>query len=281
MKGIVLRALGLVLLLLAGLQTSYAASSDMRIIRDVAYGSQPAQHFDVYLPAQPKQAPVIFMVHGGGWRIGDKTNPGVVENKVARWVTQGYVFISTNYRMLPEADPITQAEDVGKAMAVAQQKAAEWGADPKRFILMGHSAGAHLVSMLVASPELVKKSGVQAWLGTVALDSAAFNVEQLMKIPHGKLYDEAFGKDPIYFLFVFFFKLLKQTTQPLLVVCSIPRGPTSCPLAKLLVEKSRSLGTRTQLLEENLSHMDINRELGKAGAYTDQVERFMQSLTSK
>lgn len=65
-----------------------------RVERDIAYGPHPKQRFDVYLPAQVKAgAPILFMVHGGGWRIGDKDSRGVTGNKAAHWLQKGFVFV--------------------------------------------------------------------------------------------------------------------------------------------------------------------------------------------
>ena len=110
----------------------------VRVERGIAYGSDKQQSFDVYIPAQAKNAPVIFMVHGGAWSMGDKSMERVVKNKVARWVPKGFIFITTNYRLLPNADPLEQARDVVSAIAVAQAKAESWGGDSSKFILMGH-----------------------------------------------------------------------------------------------------------------------------------------------
>src|SRR5207247_470736 len=112
-----------------------------------------------------------FMVHGGAWVLGDKASPGVMENKVARWAARGYILLSVDYRMIPEADPLEQAEDVARALAAAQAKAASWGGDPSKFVLMGHSAGAHLVGLLAADPARAFKRGAKPWLGAVLLDS--------------------------------------------------------------------------------------------------------------
>lgn len=124
----------------------------VKLISDMAYGPDEKQRMDVYIPAMAKGAPVIFMVHGGAWRVGDKAGRGVVENKVARWVPKGIIFISANYRLLPGADPLVQAGDIALAMAKAQANAEKWGGDPAKFVLMGHSAGAHLVSLVSANP---------------------------------------------------------------------------------------------------------------------------------
>ena len=131
---------------------SNVSPSHIQTLSDIAYGTDPAQRFDVYIPANVKQAPVLFMVHGGGWDSGDKANAASVLNKMQYWTARGYVFISTNYRLLPQADVGQQAQDVAFAISHAQTHASEWGADANRFILMGHSAGAHLVSLVMASP---------------------------------------------------------------------------------------------------------------------------------
>lgn len=70
-----------------------ALPAGARALRDVAYGDDPRQRYDVYLPAQPQRAPVILFVHGGGWANGNKDNPGVVENKAAYWLPKGYVLV--------------------------------------------------------------------------------------------------------------------------------------------------------------------------------------------
>jgi arylformamidase len=76
---------------------------------------------------------------------------------------QGYVLVSTNYRLLPAARPLEQAGDVARALALVQKQAPQWGADPKRLVLMGHSAGAHLAMLLHASPDMAAKAGAQRW----------------------------------------------------------------------------------------------------------------------
>src|SRR3546814_1535129 len=82
---------------------------------------------------------------------------------------------------LREADPVTQAADVGHALAAVQARAAGWGGDPARILLIGHSAGAHLVAFLAADAGFAKRQGAKPWLGTVSLDSAALDVVELMQ----------------------------------------------------------------------------------------------------
>ena len=256
---------------------SAALPGGARVVRDVHYGKDDLQRMDVYLPPQAENAPVIFMVHGGGWRRGDKGAKSVVENKMTRWVPKGFIFISTNYRMLPKTTPVEQAQDIASALAFAQGKAASWGGDPAKFIIMGHSAGAHLVALLAVSPAMALKAGVRPWFGTVSLDSAALDVMQTMQAKHYRLYDKAFGSDPAYWKAASPYHALTETVTPFLAVCSTRRSD-SCPQATRFVAKVTSLKVRASVLEQDLSHMDINQNLGVEGRYTDAVETFMGTL---
>ncbi len=250
---------------------------DTRVARDVAYGSDAKQRFDVYMPKQGKNAPVIFMVHGGGWAHGDKAMSRVVENKAKHWLPQGYVFISVNNRLLPQATVEQQAQDVAQALAYAQAHSAEWGADPTKFVLMGHSAGAHLIALLSSSPALAAQAGAKPWLGSVILDSAAYDVGDIMRGRHLPLYDHAFGSDPARWRAFSPLDALTRATPPVLSVCSSQRMK-SCAQAQDYADKAKGLGTRAAVLPENLSHSEINATLGAGGAYTDAVDAFLHSL---
>ena len=255
-----------------------ALPAGVRLLRDIPYGSDPRQRFDVYLPAAPvKDAPVLFMVHGGAWMVGNKSASAVVDNKVARWVPRGFIFISVNYRLLPAARPLDQAGDVAKALAVAQDKAAEWGGERGRFILMGHSAGAHLVSLLAADPGLARQTGAGPWRGTVALDSAAYDLTKIMAGKHYGFYDRAFGNDPDYWRASSPLLRLQGPGAPFLAVCSSVRPDQPCRQAGEFVQRAQALGLRSQLLEQPLSHRDINQRLGEKADYTQAVEAFMAS----
>ena len=249
----------------------------MRLLRDVAYGSDPRQRMDVYLPAQVQGAPVLLLVHGGGWRHGDKAHVRLVQNKLEHWVGQGVVLVSVNYRMLPDALPDVQARDVAQALAQAQQQAASWGADARRFVLMGHSAGAHLVALLAASPEGLRAVGAQPVLGTVVLDSGAMDVVQTMQARHAPLFDAAFGSDQDFWRAVSPQHQLRAGAAPLLVVCSSQRR-APCQQARQFAERGQPLGVRVDVLPQALSHGDINEQLGLQGPYTDAVDGFLRSL---
>jgi arylformamidase len=201
----------------------------------------------------------------------------VVENKVARWVPKGFIVVSVNYRMLPKAGPLQQAADVAAALAAAQQAAVNWGGDSAKFILMGHSAGSHLVGLLTASPAMATQHGARPWLGSVLLDGAAFDVARIMQAPHPRLYDQAFGSDADHWRAASPLQVLTPQALPALAVCS-SRRRESCRQAKAYAVKAVSLGASTQVLEEDLSHREINQQLGLEGRYTAAVETFMRRL---
>lgn len=253
-----------------------ALPAGTRVLRDLGYGPDPRQRFDVYLPAQARNAPVVLFVHGGGWENGNKDNPGVVEGKAADWLPRGWVLVSTNYRMQPDTAPLEQAGDIARALAEVQRLAPKWGADPARVMLAGHSAGAHLVALLGADPALWGQAGARRPLGVLSLDSGALDVPELMRRPRNPpLYRRAFGDDPAAWVAASPWHRLGRGALPMLLVCSTRRND-ACPQARAMQAKAAGLGVAIEVLPQDLSHMAINRSLGEASAYTTAVDRWLQ-----
>ena len=245
-----------------------------RVERDVAYGPDSAQRLDVYLPAKAQAAPVVFMVHGGAWMVGDKAAAKVVDNKVAHWLPQGVGVVSINYRMSRVPRVLDQVDDVARALALVQARASGWGLDTRRVLVMGHSAGAHLVALMTSDPALATAHGTQPWLGTVALDSAALDVPQIMQKRHYGFYDRVFGADPVFWASVSPLQRLQATpVVPMLLVCSFRRSD-SCPPAHAFAARAQGLGGTVTVLPVNLSHADVNGTLGLDGPYTRAVDDF-------
>jgi acetyl esterase/lipase len=246
-------------------------------VRNVAYGPDPAQRFDLYLPANAADAPVVFYVHGGGWANGDKTNPGLA-SKLAHWLPKGYAVISSNYRMVPVVAPLEQARDIARAVALVQRRASEWKLDPERMVLMGHSAGAHLVALLGSDPRLLAEAGATRPRGVVALDSGALDVPALMGMPRvPRLYQDAFGSDPVAWRAVSPQHRLTGDAVPMLLVCARDRRfPTApCDEARKLAGRAKSLGVPMTVQAEALDHGEINKQLGDASDYTRAVSAWI------
>lgn len=243
-------------------------------LADISYGTGALQKFDLYSPPAPKAAPLIIMVHGGAWRFGDKANSGVVKNKAAYWTQKGYIFASVNYPMMPKATPYAQAQSVAKAVAFIQKNATNYGIDPRRIILMGHSAGAHLVTLVSADKALQKQAGVAPWAGTVSLDTGALDIPKIMTGKPQRFYVKAFGSDPKLWRKTSPMLVLRQRTEPVLLVCSRQRRGV-CKTVKTYADKAKSYGSRARVLPVDLSHKQINETLGTATQYTRLVDKWI------
>lgn len=249
-----------------------------QVTQNIAYGSEPEQRLDVYRPATGDRLPVIVMMHGGAWTGGSKSSTGVVVNKVGHWLPKGYVFVSVETRLVPKADPLQQAGDLAAALAFVQKNAASWGGDASKIVLMGHSAGAHIAALISADRSIGEKAGLKPWAGTVALDSAAYDVTAVMNQPrHPKLYDTAFGKDPEFWAKVSPTLQIKSGAPPMLLVCSSLRR-LSCRQAETFAAKAAG---KAQVLPVALRHGPINSELGEDSGYTRDVDDFLASIGVK
>jgi arylformamidase len=138
-------------------ETSLAARSRLKAHLDVAYGSTPKQTLDVF-PAMHApthgaartrtQPPILMFIHGGYWRSLDKSD---VSYLATPWVKSGVTFVAVNYDLAPA---VTMEEIVRQnLMAVTWLflHAGQFGADPHRIYVAGHSAGGHLTAMLMAA----------------------------------------------------------------------------------------------------------------------------------
>lgn len=264
------------LFLAACAATAHAATTPT--LSDIAYGPDPDQRYDFYRPASTDKVPLVLMVHGGGWSFGDKDVGRVVNNKVDRWLPRGIAFITINYRMQPKAPPLEQARDVARALADVQKNWQKFGIDRSNIVLMGHSAGAHLIALLAARPELLAEAGAQPWRGSVLLDSGALDVPAIMNARHFRLYDRAFGSNPADWTAASPIHQLRQATAPILAVCSSHRD-NSCPQARAFASKAQGMGTQAEVLAVNKTHGEINAQLGDDPDYTAAVERFISRLS--
>jgi acetyl esterase/lipase len=254
----------------------------VRKLADVPYGSAGRQRIDVYLPppgtAPASGAPILVMVHGGAWIFGNKNSPGVVGEKLAHWTAHGWILVSVDNRLWPEADPLTQSRDVAAALGLVQKEATSWGGDAKRLILMGHSAGAHLVALLSASPTLAAQSGAAPWAGTVVLDSAAIDLTTLMQHRHARFYDRVFGADPVAWHDASPTDRLEAGATPMLLVCSTLRADDSCAQTQRFADRAAALRLEAAVHKEALSHLEVNASLGRPGPYTQVVDAFIASV---
>src|SRR5574343_827971 len=266
----------LIAFIAAALTTMVSAASPM--LSNRPYGPEPEQRYDLYRTTDRHDVPLILMVHGGGWFRGDKDMARVVDAKADHWLPQGLAFATTNYRMQPKAPPLEQARDVALALADLQRQAAKTGVHRSNVVLMGHSAGAHLIALLAARPELLAEAGAEPPKGYVLLDSGALDVPAIMNARHFRLYDRAFGDNPADWVAASPFHQLRQATAPMLAICS-SRRENACPQAKAFAGKAVGLGSRVEVLPLDKTHGEINAQLGSDPAYTAAVDDFLKQLS--
>jgi len=249
---------------------------------DLAYGPDARHRMDVYRPDRPS-GPILLMVHGGGWRHGHKAMPLVIDGKLQHFVArQGWILVSTDYRLAPAARPGQQAQDVARALALVQHMAPAWGGDADAVVLMGHSAGGHLVALASASEAIRQAAGARGWLASVVLDGAAFDPVALMHGRHLPLYDQAFGPQPADWREASPTAALSASSKPipLLLVCSLPRPDDACEESRRFAQRVGAVGGRAEVFPTPLTHRAVNAELGKDLRYTGVIEDFLRSVTA-
>ncbi len=134
----------------------------IRVVRGEAYGPDPRQTLDVYAPhggqgGRQGAAPVAVFFYGGSWDSGRRQDYGWVGHALA---SRGFVAIIADYRVYPQVRYPGFLEDGAQAVRWARDHARDYGGDPDRIVLAGHSAGAYNAVMLGLDGRLLKAAGV-------------------------------------------------------------------------------------------------------------------------
>jgi acetyl esterase/lipase len=184
---------GLLALGILGLPACRAADNHRRLLPeatttlDVSYAADDArQALDVYAPRTPGPHPVVVFVHGGYWHTQGRRYlqplTGLYGNVGVALAARGVVAVLPSYRLFPAATLDQELDDVLSALVWARAHAAEHGGDPRRLVLAGHSAGAHLIMTAATSPERLRARGLapEDVRGYVAL-SGIYDVPGLLE----------------------------------------------------------------------------------------------------
>src|SRR6185369_8472443 len=195
-------------LVLAQPKIAVSAPAKLIVKQDIPYTepADPRQKVDIYAPEGAKNLPVVFWIHGGGWQTGDRTN---VQVKPQAFVDKGFVFVSTGYRILTNVEMGTIFRDIAKSVRWVHEHIAEHGGDPKRMLLMGHSAGAQLAALICIDDRYLKAEGLSLDIikGCVPVDGDTYDVPAIIETAetrrrvHGQPpakngHREKFGNDP-------------------------------------------------------------------------------------
>src|SRR5688572_1755734 len=142
------RRLFFLLFLLFGAVSDASDFDQWTVLRNIEY-ARADEHLlklDLHLPRGRVRSPLIVWVHGGAWRSGSKSNM-----PLARIVEEGYAVASVDYRLSTQAKFPAQIHDIKAAIRFLRGHSREWGTQPKKIVIAGDSAGAHLATLVGVS----------------------------------------------------------------------------------------------------------------------------------
>jgi arylformamidase len=225
---------------------------------------------DIHAPAGACNAPVVMWVHGGGYQEGDKSNQ--MADKVSLFNGKGWLLVSVNYRLtvpgdLSSAHYPDQFDDVAASIAWVKTNIGRYGGDPSRVALLGHSAGADIVSNVASNPSYLASYHLSpADLRCVGpLDTEGFDKPDADASEQAQ-WQEAFGNDPNYKVDTSASLLIKPN-QGMPPTIGVYRGTaTRQSIEKAFIAKVASIGVTTDLIDaRSLTHAEVNSQIGAPG----------------
>lgn len=163
-SGFQISLLGVLLTTSACTQTAFVAANlpthfdETVVVQDRAYGPDPAQKLDIYIPADNTKQPleVVVFFYGGRWTYGAKENYRFVGSTFA---DRGFLVVIPDYRKYPQVRFPVFVEDGAKALSWVYDHIAESHGNPTRIHVVGHSAGAHVGALVTADPRYLADEG--------------------------------------------------------------------------------------------------------------------------
>lgn len=145
-------------------------ASDYTRRDDIAYGDNPRQRLDVYLPRAPQAAgglPVVVFFYGGSWNSGSRKDYAFIGEALT---SRGFIVVVPDYRLYPEVRYPGFVQDSAQAVAWALRSIAAYGGDARRVFVMGHSAGAYNAAMVALDQRWLREAGaapsqLRGWIG--------------------------------------------------------------------------------------------------------------------
>jgi acetyl esterase/lipase len=228
---------------------------------DVAYGKDPLQKLDIYAPRDAKDAPIVLFFHRGEWSKGDKSEAAY---KPKFLNDNGIVFISANYRLSPAVKHPAHIQDVASAVRWVYDHAGQFGGSPKKIVVMGHSAGCHLVTLLTLDPRYLPEVKLRPsdLCGVVAWSGGAYDLVEKVKAggTYGPYIHQAFGDSEAAWRDASPVNHVGDAkTLPPFLFISVERGNASTLAAEKLAGLIRDAkGRATTRLIEGRTHMTAN-----------------------
>lgn len=246
------------------------------VVRGVS-ASDAMTQLDVYAPAGPVCGrPIVVWVHGGAWSVGDKGNQ--MANKVSFITGLGAVLVSINYRLTQTGNGVQHPDhvtDVAAAFAWVRSHAVELGGDPARVILLGHSAGAHLVALAATNERFLAAQGLTpAAVRCVGSYDTEYTASEI--VARDSVYSTVFTNDPAVWADASPSAHVKPTPPPFQLACRGSAGRIAQCQA-LAASLRQAGGTVTTIDADSLSHEEVNDRIGAAGdtVMTPPVRQFL------
>jgi acetyl esterase/lipase len=172
--------------------------SNIVVERDLPYGPHPRQRLDIFLPKQQGQhnpgADIVIFMHGGAFIRGQKSFNGEIYDNVSYWfANEGLVAINMEYRLASDAPYPGGALDVDSAVQWARKNASQYGGNPQRIFLIGHSAGGTHVATYLLDPICSGRS--QDTVSAAVLVSGRLFADVRPENPNANGVREYFGND--------------------------------------------------------------------------------------
>ena len=253
----------------------FAETQAQDVRRNLPYDTaHERQVLDVYSPRDAKGLPVVFWIHGGGWQTGDKTS---IQIKPQAFMDKGFVFVSTNYRLLPEVDMATIVRDIAKSIHWVHDHIAAHGGDPQRLFVMGHSAGAQLAALVCIDDRYLKAEGLSLAIiqGCVPVDGDTYDVPAIIEtaetrrrvhgLPQAKYgHREKFGNDPAKHRdFYAVTHVAKDKGIPAFLILHVADHPDTSAQAQRLTNALQEAGVSVKIFgAKETTHNKINADLG-------------------
>lgn len=260
------------LLVILWLSAGPGMAAEMQVHRDLKYAGtdDPRQTLDLYAPAAAGQdRPVVLFIHGGGWHSGDKSS---VDAKPQTFVDQDDVFVSINYRLLPDVTIAQMAGDVAKAIAWIHSHAREYGGDPGKLIVMGHSAGAQLAALVCTDRRYLKAEGLTLSAtvkGCVPVDGDTYDVPlqiATVEARRANIYRGKFGDVESQKNLSPVMHIAKGAYIPPFLILHVADHPETKLQSERLAGALQEAGVAVKVLPaRNADHVSINAHLGKPG----------------
>jgi acetyl esterase/lipase len=254
------------------------------------------QVLDVYTPVEStkKHLPVMFWIHGGGWQAGDKSDVGLKPKVLTE---RGFIFVSTNYRLLPGVKMDVLTRDVAKALGWVHGNIARFGGDPERIFVGGHSAGAQLAALICTDDLYLKKENVSFNVleGCVPVDGDTYDIPKIIttaelrqQLYGGQLptfgHRQKFGNDPKkHANFSAVTHVAKDKNIPPFLILYFSGNPNTSAQAKCLQEALTKSGIPVESFgKEDSNHRRLNNDLGKNDdPATDKFYQFLDRSIGK